>query len=79
MFCILDYCASHYPDTMQMTLERLQKAVGSSSHQHDGWHAHELCDGLANLAQDFENLKYVVRTLALLLPSVISNTGKAVI
>ena len=47
--------------TMRMILGRLMKAITTEdTHQYDGWHAYEMCDGLANLAQDYENLKYVV-------------------
>ena len=45
---------------MKAVLNRLKKAIDSDTHQHDGWHAYELCHGLANLAADPENLKNAV-------------------
>ena len=56
---------------MSAVLERLGKAIDSPTHQHDGWHAYELCYGLANLAKDFDNLKIAV--------SAIYQTGSSVI
>ena len=41
-------------------LDYLKKAISSDDHSHNGWHAAEICEGLANLAMEFQNLKNVV-------------------
>ena len=45
---------------MSAILLRLEKAIDTDTHTHRGLHAYELCQGLANLAADPENLNNAV-------------------
>ena len=49
---------------MSAFMDLLRKTIEDERHSSKGWHAHELCDGLANLAANETNLMNAVSHLS---------------
>ena len=66
---IQSVCRNHdfATGTLSSLIHRLQRAVEDELHVSKGWHAYEICDGVANLAAEHHNLMMAVSLIHSLL------------